>query len=173
MSNIRIIQQDITTMAVDAIVNAANSTMLGGGGVDGAIHRVAGPELLAACKEVKPVDGVRCPVGGARITAAGRLKARYVIHTVGPRYYQDKDPRSLLSSAYRSSLELARENGCQSLAFPALSCGVYGYPFKEAAQVALAVCGDAGYQPLQITFCLFGDEIYRVWSRIYEDIQKS
>ena len=124
MTNISLIQGDITTADVDAIVNAANPAMLGGGGVDGAIHRAAGRALLDACKQVKPVYGIRCPIGEARITPAGHLKARYVIHTVGPRYRMDDQPEELLRSAYRNSLLLALENHCKSIAFPAISCGV-------------------------------------------------
>lgn len=163
MANIRIIQGDITHAAVDAIVNAANSIMLGGGGVDGAIHRAAGPQLLEECRKVKAVNGIRCPVGKARITPAGNLKAKYVIHTVGPRYHQDKNPALLLASAYRSSLELALERGCEAIAFPAISCGVYGYPLKEAAMIALATCNDIKYDALEIFFYLRGREIVETW----------
>src|SRR6056297_1876163 len=116
-----VVVKDITTLRVDAIVNAANSSLLGGGGVDGAIHRAAGPELLEACRSLPAVDGVRCPVGEARITPAGRLKARHVIHTVGPVYHDDPDPAGRLASAYRTSLELAVAHGCRQVAFPAIS----------------------------------------------------
>ncbi len=128
MAIIKITQGDITRASVDAIVNAANARMLGGGGVDGAIHRAAGPKLLEACKKVKSENGIRCPTGEARITDAGNLKAKYVIHTVGPRYYMDEDPANLLFSAYKNSLDLALSHGCKSIAFPAISCGVFGYP---------------------------------------------
>src|SRR5690242_6214446 len=128
----RVWQGDITTLDVDAIVNAANETLLGGGGVDGAIHRAAGPELLAECRTLGG-----CPTGEARITRGYRLKARYVIHTVGPVYHGQARDAELLASAYRSSLHLAAENGLKTIAFPAISTGVYGYPLAEAARIAL------------------------------------
>ena len=135
---IEVVQGDITTLDVDAIVNAANERMLGGGGVDGAIHRAAGPELLAACRAVPEVSpGVRCPTGEARITPGFRLRARHVIHTVGPVWRGGRHgERELLASCYRRSLALAREHGVHSIAFPAISCGIYGYPLDEAATVA-------------------------------------
>ena len=136
---IKIIQGDITTLAVDAIVNAANQVMLGGGGVDGAIHRAAGPELYEACLKVPEVrPGVRCPTGEARITPGFRLPAKFVIHTVGPVYRdgQHGEPEKL-AACYRNSLALAAENGCKSIAFPCISTGVYGYPKEEAAQIAV------------------------------------
>ena len=138
MSRLEVFQGDIVTLQVDAIVNAANERMLGGGGVDGAIHRAAGPGLLEACRsfpEVKP--GVRCPTGESRITAAFRLPARHIIHTVGPvwRDGEHGEPE-LLASCYRSALALATENGCRSIAFPAISTGAYGYPAEAAAQIA-------------------------------------
>ncbi|HCY84789.1 MAG TPA: O-acetyl-ADP-ribose deacetylase [Desulfobacteraceae bacterium] len=163
MGTIKIIKGDITQAEVDAIVNAANSRMLGGGGVDGAIHRAAGPKLLAACREVPEKDGMRCPAGEARLTAAGDLKAQFVIHTVGPRYGLDPKPERLLSSAYENSLDLALANGCNSIAFPAISCGVYGYPPEEAAKIAVAVCRRPAYQSLDISFYLFGEDMVTVW----------
>ena len=139
MQNIEIIRADITSLAVDAIVNAANEQLLGGGGVDGAIHRAAGPELLAACRAVPEIrPGVRCPTGEARLTPGFLLPARHVIHTVGPVWKggNDGEPR-LLASVYRNSLRLAREHGMHSIAFPAISCGVYGYPLALAAGIAV------------------------------------
>lgn len=139
MQKIDVIRGDITTLDVDAIVNAANEQMLGGGGVDGAIHRAAGPELVNACRAVPEVaPGVRCPTGEARITPGFLLKARHVIHTVGPvwRGGTEGEPR-LLSCAYRNSLLLAQEHGLRSIAFPAISCGVYGYPAPLAAGIAV------------------------------------
>jgi O-acetyl-ADP-ribose deacetylase (regulator of RNase III) len=139
MAQIEVFQGDITTIAVDAIVNAANERMLGGGGVDGAIHLAAGPELLEACRAIPEVrPGVRCPTGEARITPGFHLAARLVIHTVGPvwRGGRHGEPE-LLARCYRSSLALARERGLRSIAFPAISCGIYGYPIDDAAAIAV------------------------------------
>ena len=136
---IKIIQGDITTLAVDAIVNAANQVMLGGGGVDGAIHDAAGPELYKACLKVPEVrPGVRCPTGEARITPGFKLPAKYVIHTVGPVYRDGLhgEPEKL-AACYRNSLVLAAENGCKSIAFPCISTGIYGYPIEDAAKIAV------------------------------------
>jgi len=137
MERVEIVRGDITKLEVDAIVNAANERMLGGGGVDGAIHRAAGPQLLAACRQVPEVrPGVRCPTGESRITPGFDLPARYVIHTVGPVWHGgDSGEAGLLASCYRSALELAREHDVRSIAFPAISCGIYGYPPKRAAVV--------------------------------------
>jgi O-acetyl-ADP-ribose deacetylase len=168
MGTITIIQGDITKAEVDAIVNAANSKMLGGGGVDGAIHRAAGPKLLEACKKVPAQNGIRCPAGEARITGAGNLKAKYVIHTVGPRYGVDEPADQLMASAYQNSLDLALSHGCRSIAFPAISCGVYGYPHKEAAGIAVSVCNRPEYEPLNIYFYLFSDDMFAVWERALE-----
>ncbi len=139
MTQIEIVRGDITQLAVDAIVNAANETLLGGGGVDGAIHRAAGPGLLEECRslpEVRP--GVRCPTGEARITGGYGLPARLIIHTVGPvwRGGTHGEPECL-AACYRSSLRLAVENDLRSIAFPAISCGVYGYPIDRASSIAL------------------------------------
>ncbi|KAJ0979210.1 hypothetical protein J5N97_014684 [Dioscorea zingiberensis] len=125
--------------STDAIVNAANEQLRGGGGVDGAIHRAAGRELLAACLEIPEVrPGVRCPTGEARLTLAFRLPVSRIIHTVGPIYDADPHPEVSLRNAYRNSLQLAKENNIQYIAFPAISCGVFGYPFDEAARVAIS-----------------------------------
>jgi O-acetyl-ADP-ribose deacetylase (regulator of RNase III) len=126
-------QADITTLEVDAIVNAANQSLLGGGGVDGAIHRAAGPELLAECRTIGG-----CPTGEARITKGYRLPARYVIHAVGPRYLDGRHGEAdLLAGCYRNSLALARAHDVKTIAFPAISCGIYGYPIPDAARIAV------------------------------------
>ena len=133
---IRVWQGDITTLAVDIIVNAANSSLLGGGGVDGAIHRAAGPELTAFCASLGG-----CPTGEARITPAFRLPARHVIHTVGPVWRGgDHGEAEALDACYRNSLQLAMAHGTRTIAFPAISCGIYGYPLAEAAEICVAAC---------------------------------
>ena len=155
---IEVVHADITTLDVDAIVNAANERMLGGGGVDGAIHRAAGPALLDACEAVEEVrPGVRCPTGEARLTRGFALPARFVIHTVGPRYAMRDAPR-LLASAFRASLTLASDHDeIRTVALPAVSCGVYGYPIDEAAMIARAVTGERTWDLDEIRFVLFGD----------------
>ena len=148
------IRGNIVTLAVDAIVNAANETLLGGGGVDGAIHRAAGPELLEACRRIGG-----CPTGEARITPGFRLPARHVIHTVGPVWRGGGHGEAeLLAACYRSSTALAREHGVATLAFPAISCGVYGYPPDQAVAIAVRECAaalatHAAFE--RITFCCF------------------
>lgn len=139
MPALRVERGDITRLAVDAIVNAANERMLGGGGVDGAIHRAAGPRLLEACRAVTEVRaGVRCPTGEARITAGFDLRAKHVIHTVGPVWSGGgRGEEGLLASCYRSSLMLAAEHALASIAFPAISCGVYRFPPRRAASIAV------------------------------------
>lgn len=158
---IDVLQGDITKLDVDAIVNAANSSLLGGGGVDGAIHRAAGPELLAECRTLGG-----CPTGEARITGGYRLKARHVIHTVGPIYRGgSQGEAALLASCYKSSLKLAVENGLHSIAFPNISTGVYGYPKEEAAQIAVKAVQDflATADSLHVIFCCFDDENLRLY----------
>jgi O-acetyl-ADP-ribose deacetylase (regulator of RNase III) len=159
-------QADITTLAVDAIVNAANERMLGGGGVDGAIHRSAGPELLEACKQVPEVrPGVRCPTGEARITPGFSLPAKHVIHTVGPVYRSDAISAPLLESAYRSSLWLASEHQLATVAFPAISCGVFGYPLDSAAAIAISCCAGFTKGLVEIRFALFGEAAFDAFER--------
>jgi len=153
---------DITRFAGDAIVNAANSSLLGGGGVDGAIHRAAGPELLEECRTLGG-----CPCGEARITRGYRLPARHVIHTVGPVYRDGRhgEPEKL-RRCYACSLELAAGHGIETIAFPAISCGAYGYPIEEAARIAVETC--AGFlaqhrRPSRVTFMLFDEHSFAVY----------
>jgi O-acetyl-ADP-ribose deacetylase (regulator of RNase III) len=146
-------QGDITTLKVDAIVNAANSSLLGGGGVDGAIHRAAGPGLLEECRRIGG-----CPTGEARITAGYRLPARHVIHTVGPVWKGgDAGEDELLASAYRNSLALALQHGLRSVAFPAISTGIYGFPAERAAEIAVRTIGAYG-DGLDVTLVAFDAE---------------
>ena len=172
---IRIIQADITTLSVDAIVNAANQRMLGGGGVDGAIHRAAGPELYKVCLKVPEVrPGVRCQTGEARITPGFKLPAKFVIHTVGPVYRDGLHGEpELLAACYRNSLALAAENGCKSIAFPCISTGVYGYPIEDAAKIAvrevresLSPAENAEAAEIDVVFCCFSERDAAVYGRL-------
>ena len=176
---IKVIQGDITTLAVDAIVNAANQVMLGGGGVDGAIHDAAGEELFKACLKVPEVrPGIRCPTGEARITLGFKLPAKYVIHTVGPVYRdgQHGEPEKL-TACYRNSLALAAENGCKSIAFPCISTGVYGYPIEEATQIAVLVVREflshaearrRGEEEVEVVFCCFTESDKNVYENLVQ-----
>lgn len=165
---VQILQGDLTKEATDAIVNAANQRMLGGGGVDGAIHRAAGPALLEACLAVPEVrPGVRCPTGEARITPGFDLLARYVIHAVGPRYGGRPRDAELLASAFRSSLELAVRHGLRSIAFPALSCGIYGYPTHEAAAISAQVVREQPWNLDEIRFVLFSNDVFAAWTHAF------
>jgi O-acetyl-ADP-ribose deacetylase (regulator of RNase III) len=161
LSKFEIRQGDITRLKVDAIVNAANTSLLGGGGVDGAIHRAAGPQLLAECRTLGG-----CPTGEARITAGYNLPARHVIHTVGPVYGGRPQDARLLAGCYSSSLQLALDHGVRTIAFPAISCGVYGYPIEDACQIAIRACRDfleAHDTPERIVFVLFSDSHRQIY----------
>ncbi len=161
---VSVVRGDLTQQDVGAIVNAANERMLGGGGVDGAIHRAAGPELLQACRAVPEVrPGVRCPTGEARITPGFRLQARYVIHTVGPVYGGRPSDAERLASAFRASLGLALDHRVGTVAFPAISCGVYGYPADEAAAVAASVISERAWALEEIRFVLFSVALFDVF----------
>ena len=164
MNRIEIVAADITTLAVDAIVNAANTSLLGGGGVDGAIHRAAGPELLAECRTLGG-----CETGRAKITRGYRLPARWVIHAVGPVWRDGSHGEpELLASAYRESLRLAAEHDAQTVAFPAISCGVYGYPVDKAAAIAVSEVRrflDADERIERVTLTCFGTAVLQAYRR--------
>jgi len=154
---------DITRLDVDAVVTAANDRLAGGGGVDGAIHRAAGPELLQACRTIGG-----CPTGDARITPGFKLKAKWVIHAVGPVWYGGaRNERQLLASAYRRSLELAREKECTSIAFPAISCGVFGFPIPAACSIAVRTVNDfLEDHAMRIVFSVFDDEVHDAYEAL-------
>jgi len=167
---IELTQGDITTVDADAIVNAANRTLRGGGGVDGAIHRAAGPELLAECRGLGG-----CDTGAAKITRGHKLPARHVIHTVGPVWsggsHREAD---LLASCHRESLKLAAANGCRTVAFPAISCGVYGYPVDQASRIALRTTAETLAELAEIervTFVLFGRDVYDAFDAALNDLR--
>lgn len=172
--SIELVRGDITRLSVDAIVNAANAALAGGGGVDGAIHRAAGPSVLRACLALPVVSpGVRCPTGDVRVTGAGMLAARFVVHGVGPIYsgYSPDEAAGLLRSVHERALVEAAARGCESVAFPAISCGVYGFPLEEAAPIAIAAARDAldgEWSVVRVVFVLFGDAAYRAWTRALE-----
>jgi O-acetyl-ADP-ribose deacetylase (regulator of RNase III) len=162
LNRIEIMKGDITTLKVDAIVNAANTSLLGGGGVDGAIHRAAGPGLINECRKIGG-----CPTGEARITGAYNLPTKYVIHTVGPIYHGKAEDPKLLSSCYLNSLKLAVKNDIASIAFPAISCGIYGYPVKEACKIAIdTTCNflKQNSSLKKIVFILFSVDNYNVYT---------
>ena len=169
-ARLRAVQADITTLPVDAIVNAANSTLLGGGGVDGAIHRAAGPQLLEECRLLRG-----CQTGDAKLTKGYRLPARFVIHTVGPiwRDGAGREPE-LLASCYRRSIELAATNGIRTLAFPSISTGVFGYPIEPAADVAVTTVRSAVTEfpaIAEVVFCCFSASDLAVYTRRLREIR--
>jgi len=163
MDNIKVVRGDITKLQIDAIVNAANTSLLGGGGVDGAIHRAAGPELLEECKSLNG-----CPTGEARITKGYRLPANYIIHTVGPVWHGGgNNEENLLTSCYRNSLDLARKNGIKSVAFPNISTGVYRFPKTDAANIAIREV--SAYlknikESIKVIFAVFDEENFTIYS---------
>jgi O-acetyl-ADP-ribose deacetylase (regulator of RNase III) len=164
--DIVVLEDDLTGQDVDAIVNAANSTLLGGGGVDGAIHRAGGPSILAECREIRRTsfpDGL--PTGRAVATGGGDLPARWVIHTVGPMYASSVDPPGELASCHTESLRVADELGARTVAFPAISTGAFGYPIQEAAGVAVAAVRAAETAVQQVRFVLFGREAFDAFER--------
>jgi O-acetyl-ADP-ribose deacetylase (regulator of RNase III) len=170
-NRITVVEGDITKQQVDAIVNAANTTLLGGGGVDGAIHRAAGPELLEECRKLRG-----CATGDAKITRGYRLPAKWVIHTVGPVWDGGQnDEDELVASCYRTSLALADKNGIRTIAFPAISTGVYGYPMDEAARIALKEVRahlerrDASVR--EAVFVLFGREAYETFATVWQKLE--
>ncbi len=166
MPRIVLLEGDLTTQAVDAIVNAANSTLLGGGGVDGAIHQAGGPSILAECREIRRTsfpDGL--PTGRAVATGGGDLPARWVIHTVGPVFAASADPAGELASCHTESLRAADELGARTVAFPAISTGAFGYPLEEAAAVAVRAVRGADTQVEEVRFVLFGREALEAFER--------
>jgi len=170
-AKIELVEEDITSQDTDAIVNAANRSLLGGGGVDGAIHRAAGPQLLAECRTLGG-----CETGDAKITKGYNLKARHVIHTVGPIYHSaGRKAPDLLASCYRRSLEVASQNKLKSIAFPSISTGAYGYPLEEAAPIALKTAMDylKAHPDIELVrFVLFGRDAYQAYEKAQKDLMK-
>ena len=166
MPEIVLLEGDLTTQSVDAIVNAANRSLMGGGGVDGAIHRAGGPSILAGCEEIRRTtfpDGL--PTGRAVATGGGDLPARWVIHTVGPVYAASPDPAGELAACHTESLRIADELGARTIAFPAISIGAFGYPVEEAAGVAIEAVRGAETQVQEVRFVLFGREAFEAFER--------
>jgi O-acetyl-ADP-ribose deacetylase (regulator of RNase III) len=172
MPRVTLVLGDLTLEDVDAIVNAANPGLMGGGGVDGAIHRRGGPAIRAGCEEIRRTrypDGL--PTGRAVATTGGRLRARWVIHTVGPRYHEHEDPAALLASCHTESLRVADELGARTVGFPAISTGVYGYPVHEAAPVAVRAVLGADTQVEEVRFVLFDPDAYAAFERALAEAQ--
>jgi O-acetyl-ADP-ribose deacetylase len=166
MTAIRLVQGDITRESADAIVNAANSSLLGGGGVDGAIHRRGGPAILAACRKLRAGHyGKGLQTGKAVATTAGDLEARWVIHTVGPRHSHEEDRSELLASCYRESLRVADELGARTVAFPAVSAGIYGWPVDDAARIAVETVRETETAVEEVRFVLFDEKAYQAFAR--------
>jgi O-acetyl-ADP-ribose deacetylase (regulator of RNase III) len=154
---------DLTKIPFDAVVNAANAALAGGGGLDGAIHRAAGPELMDACRMLPAVRGVRCPAGEARLTPGFRLPSQAIIHAVGPVYATDPHPEQTLTEAYRSSLSLAEAQGFKRVGLPALSCGIYGFPPKLAAPISVRVCRERDWALEEAVFVLMDQALLELW----------
>ncbi|MFD9354783.1 O-acetyl-ADP-ribose deacetylase [Streptomyces sp. NPDC060031] len=167
MVRIVLVQGDITAEAADAVVNAANSSLLGGGGVDGAIHRRGGPEILAACEDLRRSHyGKGLPTGRAVATTAGRLPAEHVIHTVGPVWSRDEDRSELLASCYRESLRVADGLGARTVAFPAISTGIYGWPMDDGARIAVETVREARTRVEEVRFVLFDAKAYTAFEAV-------
>ncbi|WP_284574913.1 O-acetyl-ADP-ribose deacetylase [Streptomyces sp. 2P-4] len=165
MVRITLVRGDITAEHADAIVNAANSSLLGGGGVDGAIHRRGGPDILEACRALRASHyGKGLPTGRAVATTAGRLPARWVIHTVGPVWSRDEDRSALLASCYRESLRVADELGARTIAFPAISTGIYGWPMDDGARIAVETVRGAGTRVEEVRFVLYDERAYQAFA---------
>lgn len=165
MTAITLVQGDITRQSADAIVNAANSSLLGGGGVDGAIHRGGGPEILAACRALRASHyGKGLATGKAVATTAGNLDARWVIHTVGPRFLPEEDRSALLASCYRESLRVADDLGARTVAFPAVSAGIFGWPMRDAARIAVETVRATETAVEEVRFVLFDDQAYEAFA---------
>ncbi|WP_371663589.1 O-acetyl-ADP-ribose deacetylase [Streptomyces sp. NBC_00280] len=165
MTAIVLVKGDITRQSADAIVNAANSSLLGGGGVDGAIHRRGGPEILAACRALRASHyGKGLATGKAVATTAGNLDARWVIHTVGPRYLPEEDRSALLASCYRESLRVADELGARTVAFPAVSAGIFGWPMEDAARIAVETVRATETAVEEVRFVLFDDQAFEAFT---------
>lgn len=165
MTTITLVQGDITRQSADAIVNAANSSLLGGGGVDGAIHRRGGPAILADCRELRASHyGRGLRTGQAVATTAGKLDAQWVIHTVGPRFTHEEDRSELLASCYRESLRVADELGARTVAFPAVSAGIYGWPMGDAARIAVETVRATPSHVEEVTFVLFDEAAYEAFA---------